>query len=165
VQTNELGVRVGYLEELGGGDLAPAFPTSGSAPAFGLFYSRYLESGFALSVGVDVGIQEVPSQIAASSPTQIPHAVALYPQVALRYYLREDDFRPFVGVEVSYFQILFDADPSGYPAIGGGGLVGLEYTLTDELALGVVGSLTILGWLDKPTIYEPRLMATFSTLF
>ena len=71
VQTNELGVRVGYLEELGGSDLSPAFPTSGSAPAFGLFYSRYLESGFALSVGVDVGIQEVPSRISASSTTCI----------------------------------------------------------------------------------------------
>jgi outer membrane protein len=159
-QNHSIGIRVGYIWESDDLNLQPTFPI----PAFGINGSYYIENGFDIFAALDFGIQRnVPYQ---------NQTFVIYPEVGVRYFFWEDYFRPYAGVQMSYIHTFFNNDDSGNPVtdvtdnlLGAGVMGGVEYSLTDQLAIGGSLELVALWWLNTPVYYEPRGFVRLSTNF
>ncbi len=157
-QNHSLGVRVGYLTEPGALDLQGTFPI----PAFGINGSFYIQDHFDFFGAMDVGIQE----------NSLHHqALLIYPEVAVRYFFFEDYLRPYAGAELSFVHAFLNDECDGTSCsttdnlIGAGAMLGLEYSITDQLSLGGSAELVALFWLNEPVILEPRIFVRLSTNF
>ena len=157
-QNHSLGVRVGYITESPGLDLGPTFPP----PAFGVNGSVYIQDHFDLFLAMDIGIQQ----------NSLGHqALLIYPEVAVRYFFIEDYLRPYAGLEVSFVHAFLNDECDNTSCtttdnlLGGGVMLGLEYSITDQLSIGGSAELVALWWLNEPVFYEPRIFVRLSTNF
>ena len=137
------------------------FAAAALPPALALDATLYIESGF------DVGLRFAAAIQKDKSDTQV---VVLYPAAELRYFLREDYFRPFIGANLEFVH-LFDA--TGVSAgivpsdnyVGLAPTVGFEYFVAEEWSVGLTGEVAGYYALNAGAHYSVQLWGRVATHF
>jgi outer membrane protein len=84
----------------------------------------------------------------------------------VRYLLREDYLRPYVGAELAFLQILRDTLYGGaHTSVGPGVIAGVEYFVSESISIGVRAQVNVFLNLDLDTLFSYGGAATVGIWF
>lgn len=156
-QNHSIGLGLGYLY------LQPdmRFQAAALPPAISLDATVYMESGFDVGLRFAFAIQKDPTD------TQ---TVLLYPAAMMRYFLWQDYFRPYVGVNLEFVHA-FDSgnvDAGIVPSdnyVGLAPTLGFEYFFADDWSVGLNGEFAGYFALNAGAHYSAQVWARIATHF
>lgn len=162
-QNHSIGLAAGYLY------LQPEMSFSPAAlpPALALDATLYIESGFDVGLRFAAAIQKDKGIPGTRDPSNV---VVLYPAAQARYFLREDYFRPYVGLSLEFLHA-FDSDAVSAVAVpsdnyvGLAPMVGFEYFVADEWSVGLAGAFAGYFALNAGPNYSVQLWGRVATHF
>lgn len=128
-----VGFSLGYLQ-LNDNIINRGFPV-------GLMGTAYLEDGWEATVRVHGFI--VTLQLTGLQ------AFAVDGGLGIRYLFLQEQFRPYVGLELSYFQLLGDAAGGLLNYVGASPAVGFDFMLGPQLSLGPRAQVNVYWMLNR----------------
>lgn len=162
-QNHSIGLGLGYLY------MQPDMKigNAGLPPALALDATVYMESGIDVGLRFGFAIQTTPS---TTTPGDTSQTVVLYPAAMMRYFLWQDYFRPYVGVNLEFVHS-FSSDavnallmPSD-SYVGLAPTVGFEYFFAEDWSIGLNGEFAGYFGLNAGAHYSAQLWARIATHF
>lgn len=144
-----IGLGVGYMGLNFENVVDRAFP-------IGLEGSLYIENGFDLVAHTYVML--------LNSPVYNQQYVGMFLSGGVRYLFSEESLRPYVGLDLGYFQTFGLGDASIY-RVGLGPNAGVDYFFQDTWSVGVRGQFTAYWLLNAPVNTSLGAHAVISTWF
>jgi outer membrane protein len=114
-------------------------PVIDRAVPLGLMGSLYLEDGWETTVRVHAMIVTLNGNG--------PQAFAANGGVGIRYLFLQELFRPYAGLELSYFQAFLES--GGIIYVGASPAVGFDVMLGDQISLGPRGQVNFYWMINK----------------
>lgn len=125
-----------------------------------LEYSRYLESGFEFFARAPVLLTQVPAGADTSTGAGWVFATGL--SLGVRYLFAEEAVRPWVGAQVGASILI--TTPSVTWFVGPGAGAGLEWVLSESIALGARATWDLFIHLNEPSVNQLGGALTVSIL-
>lgn len=123
-----------------------------------LQFTRYLESGFEFYARAPALIAEV--RAGADTPSGAGRVFATGLSLGVRYLFLEDHLRPWFGLQLGSAILITKPDVTW--AIGPGASFGLDWVVSDSIALELAGTYELFIDLNKPSRHQ--LGGTLSVL-
>ncbi|MGQ0506407.1 MAG: hypothetical protein ACT4TC_13935 [Myxococcaceae bacterium] len=144
-----------YSISLHSGYLVLGDPSVSGAVPIGLGFSKYLDSGFEFTAHASFMILPLRTTGTLTWGLEVGPGI--------RYLFMEEEFRPYLGLDMSgrYIDgittsnLFFGVGPSG----------GFEYFVSDQISIGLRGQLSFYLRLNDPVQLGGGALATFAAYF